>query len=161
MAHTLNLVAQDTKKVTDRQYKTLARPVCSKASALWNRVKKKKAFDFVEEKLKIGFVTPNDTSWNSMFLSMQRLAGIATLTPQASSLSVPVDPSLEYYRLLLHTVCDEFGLRRFTQEEIDFIHKFVSVMGPLANALNILQGEKNTFLGYLVPTIVQLKKRFD
>ena len=92
-----------------------------------------------------------------MFLSMQRLARIATLTPQASSLSVPVDPSLEYYRLLLHTVCDEFGLRRFTPEEIDFIHRFVSVMGPLANALNILQGEKNTFLGYLVPTIVQLK----
>ncbi|KAM7378682.1 hypothetical protein PAMP_004288 [Pampus punctatissimus] len=158
MAHTLNLVAADTKNVTDRQYNTLARPVFSKACALWNRVKRSsKASDFVEEKLNIGFVTPNDTRWNSMFLSMQRLSHIATLTPQASNLTTPDDPAPEYDRLLLHTVCDEFGLRRFSPQEIDFIHNFVSVMNPLAAALNILQGEKTTFLGYLVPTIVQLK----
>ncbi|CAM4613099.1 unnamed protein product [Leuciscus chuanchicus] len=158
MAHTLNLVAADTKNVTDRQYNTLARPVFSKACALWNRVKRSsKASDLVEEKLKIGFVTPNNTRWNSMFLSMQRLSHIATLTPQASDLIAPGDPAPEYDRLLLHNVCDEFGLRRFSPQEIDFIHNFVSVMHPLAAALNILQGEKNTFLGYLVPTIVQLK----
>uniref|UniRef100_A0A3B3T9V4 HAT C-terminal dimerisation domain-containing protein n=1 Tax=Paramormyrops kingsleyae TaxID=1676925 RepID=A0A3B3T9V4_9TELE len=121
MAHTLNLIATDAKNVMDRLYNKLARPVFSKASALWNRVKRSaKASDFVEEKLKIGFVTPNDTRWNSMFLSMQ----------------LPLD-------------------------EIDFINKFVSVMGPLACALNILQGEKNTFLGYLAPTIVQLKNDLD
>lgn len=162
MAHTLNLVATDAKNVTDRLYNKLARPVFSKASALWNRVKRSaKASDFVEEKLKICFVTPNDTRWNSMFLSMQRLAHIATLTPQTSNLTVPLDATPEYDRLLLHTICDEFGLRRFTPEEIDFINKFVSVMGPLACALNILQGEKNTFLGYLAPTIVQLKNDLD
>ncbi|KAI4890355.1 hypothetical protein NFI96_009530, partial [Prochilodus magdalenae] len=122
------------------------------------RVKRSsKASDLVEEKLKIGFLTPNDTRWNSMYLSMQRLSHIATLTPQASDLIAPGDPAPEYDKLLLHTVCDEFGLRQFSPQEIDFIHNFVSVMHPLAAALNILQGEKNTFLGYLVPTIVQLK----
>ncbi|CAM4426082.1 unnamed protein product [Leuciscus chuanchicus] len=158
MAHTLNLVAKDTEKVTDKQYKTLSRAVFAKASALWNRIKRSpKASDFIEGKLGIGFVFPNDTRWNSLYLAMKRLSHIATLIPQADTNEAADTVTLAYDNLILHAVCDEFGFRRFSAEEISFIHKFVDVMRPLASALNILQGEKNVFLGYLAPTIVQLQ----
>ncbi|CAM4287664.1 unnamed protein product [Leuciscus chuanchicus] len=158
MAHTLNLVAKDTEKVTDKQYKTLSRAIFAKASALWNRIKRSpKASDFIEGKLGIGFVFPNDTRWNSLYLAMKRLSHIATLIPQADTNEAADTVTLAYDNLILHAVCDEFGFRRFSAEEISFIHKFVDVMRPLASALNILQGEKNVFLGYLAPTIVQLQ----
>ena len=63
MAHTLNLVAKDTEKVSDRlQSASEARLFKGICSTVWNRVKRSpKASDFVEEKLGIGFVTPNET----------------------------------------------------------------------------------------------------
>lgn len=137
---------------------TLLRAVFAKASALWNLVKRSaKASDFVEEKLGIGFVFPYDTRWNSVYLVMKQLSRIATLTLKADTNEAADTAALSCDNLILHSVCDELGFWKFSPEEISFIHKFVDVMRPLASVLNILQGVKNIFLGYLAPTIVQLQ----
>jgi hypothetical protein len=41
--------------------------------------------------------------------------------------------------------------------QVNFIKEYCCVMQPLACALDILQGEQNMYIGYLLPTLVSLK----
>jgi len=39
-------------------------------------------------------------------------------------------------------LCDSIGVVRFKREDIEFMEDYVTIMEPLAAALDILQGEK-------------------
>ena len=45
----------------------------------------------------------------------------------------------------------------FTTEECDSLYEYVTVMAPIAVNLDILQGDRQSYLGSLVPHIVHLK----
>ena len=51
---------------------------------------------------------------------------------------------------------------RFKQAEVQFLKDYIHVMKPVAQSLDILQGEKNhsnVYMGYLAPTISLLKEK--
>ena len=51
---------------------------------------------------------------------------------------------------------------RLKPGEIQFLKDYAQVMRPMAQALNILQGEynhSNAYMGYLEPTIASLKEK--
>lgn len=50
-----------------------------------------------------------------------------------------------------------FVFGRLTQAEIAFLNEYAKTMKPVAKAVNILQGEANVQMGWLVPTITLLK----
>uniref|UniRef100_A0A3B4FFG1 Uncharacterized protein n=1 Tax=Pundamilia nyererei TaxID=303518 RepID=A0A3B4FFG1_9CICH len=52
----------------------------------------------------------------------------------------------------LNTIFSKFGLTAMTEREHQFIREYCTVIRPLTVALDILQGEDNTFYGILLPT---------
>jgi hypothetical protein len=59
---------------------------------------------------------------------------------------------------VLNGVCDKLGLPQFRRAEVVFIAENVTVMKPLAQALDILQCETKVYMAYLVSTTMVLKK---
>ena len=47
----------------------------------------------------------------------------------------------------LDQLMDKLVLPRFTARELTFIGEYCKVLEPIANALNILQGEEKSFAG--------------
>lgn len=58
----------------------------------------------------------------------------------------------------LNECCDFVGCKRFTREDFESLQEYVNVMIPLAVSIDVLQGEKEMYLGYLLPVITTLIK---
>ncbi|KAF2890805.1 hypothetical protein ILUMI_15368, partial [Ignelater luminosus] len=61
----------------------------------------------------------------------------------------------------INTCMDFCALPRFTDAEREFIKEYCQVMCPLSTALDILQGEKGMYMGYLLPVLYSLKDKLD
>lgn len=51
----------------------------------------------------------------------------------------------------------ELRLSYFTPQEEQYLKEYVRVMNPIVDALDILQGEENVGMGFLLPTMAVLK----
>lgn len=50
---------------------------------------------------------------------------------------------------------------RYSPADIAFLGKYANTMGPVAKAINILQGQSNIQMGWLLPTINTLISNLD
>lgn len=144
--HLLNLICKtDVEKIKNSRFKTLKKSVESKLQKLCikhntsciNR-------ETVEKHLNNLFVLKNDTRWNSNYNSMYRLH--LFIKKQLSG---------------LQQVMTSFGVELFRPVEIVYIKEYVKVMRPMVDALDILQGEKNVGMGFLLPTITILQRELQ
>jgi len=61
------------------------------------------------------------------------------------------------YKEKLIPVFEEFKLNKLKTTEWIFLKEYCEVMEPLASALDKLQGEKKSYLGYVAPTILSIR----
>lgn len=77
--HLLNLIStvDATKANSNQVYKKMSRAAFAKCTALWNKsARSTTAAEVIERDCKLQLIRPNDTRWNSLFLSVERLLRI-------------------------------------------------------------------------------------
>jgi hypothetical protein len=145
--HTLNLVAsKDSEKALEnKQFKVVSRKVISKCQALWNKQSRSTlAADEIRAKCTQMFSVPIMIRWNSMYKAME------SIKDHISNSNDNLDSLFEALKI-----------PKLQKVDIDFIEEYCQVYKPLAQALDILQGEENIHLGYLLPTISILKEKLQ
>jgi len=95
------------------------------------------ASDKVAELCDCKFPVPILTRWNSMFHSAKKVIN---------------------YKEKLSLVFEALQLKKLKKSEWDFLEEYCCVMTPLATARDKLQREKKSFLAYVVPTILFLRR---
>lgn len=134
--HTLNLVAAvDSLKARDiARYKRIYDGAMAKVQALSNAVHRStKNSDIVEDEIGMTFLNPTCTRWSSSYMAVQRI----------------VEVGIEKTQSCQHRI----GLHPFSEEDFTFLNAYVTVMRPIAIAMEVLQGEKDCFIGHVIPTI--------
>ncbi|XP_028854977.1 uncharacterized protein LOC114801150 isoform X1 [Denticeps clupeoides] len=138
--HLLNLVSTvdvDRANKTDA-YKKLSRSAFSKCQALWNKASRSpQNAELIEEHCKLHLVQPNSIRRNSSFMAVERVVRIIRDQGEGS----------------MRTVCAALSVPMYRE--------YVTTMSPVAKSLNILQGEVNIQMGWLLPTITTLTTKLE
>ena len=120
---------------TRGNYKRIHHKFFALANKLWSKQNQStQEADKVRNIIGGLFVTPNETRWNALLDSCQKLYE---------------------HKDELNTVCDALGLRQFTPDELVFLEEYVKIAGPIGEVLDKLQGESSKVsLGkYILPMI--------
>ncbi len=146
-AHTLALVASkdSEKSLANPSLKKVARSFLAKARQIWNDQDRSNIkADKIRDLYGSLFTVPCVTRWNSLYDSFR-------------DLKVKVDKSNDNLGALMSFL----GLMHFSNDEIIYLNEYLLVMEPLAVALDKIQGDKDVCLGYLLPTIVMIKRKLS
>lgn len=126
-------------------YKTKLKSILPKCTVLWNKQNRSSvAGDLIHDQLKIYFVTPKKTRWNSTYDSLKCIPKI-----------------LFEKETNLNFICDRLEIPRFCKIDVDFIDEYLRITGTIANSLDLFQGEKNMYAGYLLPTLKEIKTQLE
>lgn len=155
----------------DSEYKnfreTILDPVLAKCQELFNKQQNSsKAADLVHNYLNRYLVTPSPTRWNSLYDSCVTLSELLDKKPE-EMLNVTNGLGLERITPRDHAILKEYikvteiFSNFFRGSVTNFINFELQITEPLANALDILQGEKYMYQGVFSPTIHQMKHKIS
>lgn len=143
-SHTLHLIASvDMLKIIKASsYLSAAHfGALEKCTALWNVLRSPKSSEKMNEYLEKSLIRPVITRWNSMFDALERIVASKQQIIQVS-LVVGITNVL-------------------TESDFRYLEEYLKILKPLAVTTDLLQGEDVCYYGYLLPSLVSLKRKLN
>lgn len=143
-SHTMNLIATvDVKNAIQRNttLRTRHTNAVAKCTILWKMAGKPKSSEIIKQILGHTLSYPGATRWNSMYDSISQILKCK-----------------EHFEELFEKL--NIKHQMFKDSEIEYLFEYCTILQPLANAIDILQGDQNTYFGYLLPCLGSLYKKF-
>ncbi|XP_063534931.1 uncharacterized protein LOC134744914 [Cydia strobilella] len=142
-AHKLSLVcttyANKVLKGNNTSLSKMHDQVMRKCSTLWNAANRPKTAEIIQNILGHTLSRPGVTRWNSVYDSLRQIESIRTKSAQ------------------LHLA---LGITNYLRErDFQYIEEYLKCSQPIAEALDILQGDKDIFYGILLPTLLSLRRK--
>ncbi|XP_022814700.1 uncharacterized protein LOC111348347 [Spodoptera litura] len=144
-ANKLNLCATtDANKVlqnNDTSIGNIHNQVIKKCNNLWNSASRPKSAEIILDIVGHTLSKPGITRWNSLYDSLKQIASIQEKSVQ------------------LHVALGMTNVLR--DDDFHYIKEYLRCSKPIAEALDILQGEQDMYYGILLPCLVSLRKKLQ
>lgn len=140
-AHTFNLcVTADVKKILEAEC-SIHQEVIKKCNQLWKASKRPKTAEIIKQILGHALSKPVETRWNSLFDSLTEIQKIK-------------DKSTSLFKALSIK-------NQLRDKDYEYIDEYLRSTKPIAQAIDIIQGESNMYYGALLPVILTVKKKLE
>jgi len=143
-AHTSNLIATNEvdKAASNGPFRKVYRSAMGKCASIWNKAQRSTvSAEAVQEIANMRVTVPCVTRWNSEYDTISKLTGLREDQ--------------------LTDICGKLGVTKLHPHEVTFLREYVEVLQPLSHSIDLLQGEKRCYLGFLIPTILSLKSKLS
>lgn len=146
-SHTLNLIATaDTNKIieTSRELGARHKNVIAKCTSLWKSLQSPKTNEVMKDYLGISLRRPVITRWNSLFDCLKQL--------------------IHCKDKLLRCVETGEGISMrdpFDRCDFQYLEEYIKCTEDLAESIDSLQGDINCHYGYLLPTLLSLRRKMN
>lgn len=141
-AHTISLcITTDVSKFMKRskEFEQLHTKVIGKCNSLWKLTNRPKSAEIIDSVLHCSLHRPGETRWNSLYDSIKQICK---------------------HKEKIKSLCKSLGMKRiFLPSDFTYLEEHITCTRPLAEALDILQGDKNTFYGILLPCLLAARKK--
>ncbi|KAL4101083.1 hypothetical protein QTP88_021103 [Uroleucon formosanum] len=145
-AHTLNLCAtKDINKVIKSSVELflIHDQVIKKCNILWKLAGRPKSAEVIQNVLGHTLSRPGETRWNSLYDSLRQIL------------------SIKNNILNLNRTLEINNKNCLREQDFNYIEEHLKCTAPISEALDIMQGEVNTYYGVVLPSLLALRRKIE